>query len=125
MFSPPRYAAAMRIRSTQALRALVAFARHGTVWQAAAALNQTRSATRCACCNGVWIFSCLSRLEHGWNWQHRAALMPNTCGKHIRPFRALPRATRGRGFMADSYARASRKLPAANGACVSSSPAQI
>lgn len=33
-----------RIPSTQALRALEAFARHGTVWQAAEALNLTRSA---------------------------------------------------------------------------------
>lgn len=34
----------MRIPSTQALRALVSFARHGTVWQAADELNLTRSA---------------------------------------------------------------------------------
>jgi LysR family transcriptional regulator, glycine cleavage system transcriptional activator len=34
----------MRIPSTQALRALVSFARHGTVWQAAEELNLTRSA---------------------------------------------------------------------------------
>ncbi|MPT23798.1 MAG: LysR family transcriptional regulator [Starkeya sp.] len=34
----------MRVPSTQALRALEAFARHGTVWQAAAELNITRSA---------------------------------------------------------------------------------
>ncbi|GAB4064242.1 LysR family transcriptional regulator [Ancylobacter sonchi] len=34
----------MRLPSTQALRALEAFARHGTVWQAAAELNITRSA---------------------------------------------------------------------------------
>lgn len=35
---------AMRVPSTQALRALVSFARHGTVWQAAEELNLTRSA---------------------------------------------------------------------------------
>ncbi|MDR6953274.1 LysR family glycine cleavage system transcriptional activator [Ancylobacter sp. 3268] len=34
----------MRLPSTQALRALEAFARHGTIWQAAAELNITRSA---------------------------------------------------------------------------------
>ena len=34
----------MRIPSTQALRALESFARHGTVWQAAEELNLTRSA---------------------------------------------------------------------------------
>lgn len=34
----------MRIPSTQALRALESFARHGTVWQAADELNLTRSA---------------------------------------------------------------------------------
>jgi LysR family transcriptional regulator, glycine cleavage system transcriptional activator len=34
----------MRIPSTQALRALVSFARHGSVWQAADELNLTRSA---------------------------------------------------------------------------------
>jgi LysR family glycine cleavage system transcriptional activator len=34
----------MRIPSTQALRALVSFSRHGTVWQAADELNLTRSA---------------------------------------------------------------------------------
>ncbi|HSI39054.1 MAG TPA: LysR substrate-binding domain-containing protein [Xanthobacteraceae bacterium] len=34
----------MRLPSTQALRALEAFARHGTVWQAAAEMNITRSA---------------------------------------------------------------------------------
>lgn len=34
----------MRIPSTQALRALVSFARYGTVWQAADELNLTRSA---------------------------------------------------------------------------------
>ena len=33
-----------RIPSTQALRALESFARHGTVWQAADELNLTRSA---------------------------------------------------------------------------------
>ena len=33
-----------RIPSTQALRALECFARHGTVWQAADELNLTRSA---------------------------------------------------------------------------------
>ena len=34
----------MRVPSTQALRALESFARHGTVWQAAEELNLTRSA---------------------------------------------------------------------------------
>ncbi len=34
----------IRVPSTQALRALVSFARHGTVWQAAEELNLTRSA---------------------------------------------------------------------------------
>ncbi|MCK0198758.1 LysR substrate-binding domain-containing protein [Ancylobacter sp. 6x-1] len=34
----------MRLPSTQALRALEAFSRHGTLWQAAAELNVTRSA---------------------------------------------------------------------------------
>lgn len=34
----------MRLPSTQALRALEAFARYGTIWQAAAELNVTRSA---------------------------------------------------------------------------------
>ena len=33
-----------RVPSTQALRALESFARHGTVWQAADELNLTRSA---------------------------------------------------------------------------------
>ncbi|MDQ0395017.1 LysR family glycine cleavage system transcriptional activator [Labrys monachus] len=44
LFTPDIPARALRIPSTQALRALDSFARHGSVWRAADELNLTRSA---------------------------------------------------------------------------------